>query len=139
MAVALEHGKPTLGAVWKAGALAAVVSAVVNTILFYGGAAFGAFPTDIIVPNSGRPLTVVPVIAASVIGALGGTIVYAILSRFMQRSTTHRVFMIIALVVLLLSFFMPFSIPGAPAAMLALLEIMHVVVAAATVYFLLRA
>ena len=122
---------------WKCALLAMGVSAAINAVLYLLGAALGAFPREVVVPNAGGPMTLMPVVTASVVGVLGGTAVFALLRRFVVRPV--RVFVLVAVVVLFLSFVTPFTIPGAPPAMIAVLEAMHVVVAAVTVWALAKA
>lgn len=113
---------------------AAVLSAVVNAVIYLVASAAGAFPPEVVLPASGQPVTLGPVIAMSAAGALGGAACYALLRLVSRRPETA--FRWIAAVVLVLSFATPFTLPGAPAAMIASLELMHVVVAAATVVLL---
>lgn len=72
------------------------------------------------------------VVLASVVGALGATVVYAGFDRFVPDA--DRWFRIVAGVVLLASFVTPFTIPGAPLGMIATLLVMHVVVAGVSVW-----
>lgn len=113
--------------------VAAGGSAAINALIYLIGGAFGAFPSDVFV-QPGQTLTIVPVIMASIIGALGGTAAFAALARFTRRPIT--LFRIIAAVVLVLSFVSPFGIPGAPVAMIVALELMHIVSAAVVVWAL---
>lgn len=121
---------------WKAALLAMGVSAAANTVLYLSGATLGAFPREVGVPNAGGPMTLAPVLVASVVGVLGGTAVFALLRRFIVRPV--RVFALVAVIVLFLSFVTPFTISGAPPAMIAVLEAMHAVVAAVTVWALAK-
>ena len=110
--------------------LAAAVAAVANAILYFIGDALGAFPDSVIVAG-GQPMTVTPVIISSIVGVLGGAIVFAIIGRFARRPIA--VFRVVAGVVLLLSFAQPFFISGADAGYRAGLILMHVVAAAIAV------
>ena len=108
--------------------LAGLIAAVINAVLFYIGIATGAIPDTVIIPNAGQPLTIVPVLVASFAPAIVGGLVLALLNRFTKQP--FRIFTVIAVIVLALSFFSPFSIPGAPIGMIVILELMHVVVVA---------
>ncbi|MEM8531934.1 MAG: DUF6069 family protein [Chloroflexota bacterium] len=134
MSATITQQKKSMSQIWKAGAVAAVVSAVANAILFVIGAALGGFPESVIIPNAGGPMTIMPVIVASIIGVLGATLVYLGLNQFTKNP--NFLFRIVAIVVLVLSFASPFSIPGAPFAMILILELMHVVPAVAAIYWL---
>ena len=135
MANAITPTKPTLGSIWRNGIIAAVLAAVVNAILFFVGSALSAFPSNVITPM-GTPLTIVQVVLMSVVGVLAGTLVYTILSRLTAAS--NRWFTIVAVIVLILMAFSPFSLAGAPTLMIVFLEIMHLVAGGAAIYFLTR-
>ena len=123
---------PSVGRVLSLAAIAGVISAIVNVLLFQIGLATGAIPGDLIIPNAGEPLSAVPVIIASLLPSLVGGIVLVILNRFAKNPL--RIFNIVAAVIVLLSFFSPFSIPNVPIGMVVILELMHVVVAGVVVY-----
>jgi hypothetical protein len=108
---------------------AGLVAAVINAVLFWIGSATGAVPADLIIPNAGQPLTIVPVIISSVLPALVAGLVFFLLIRFTRNPL--RIFNWVAAIVLLLSFASPFSIPNVPVGMVVVLELMHVVVAGA--------
>jgi len=135
MTTVISQPKPALVAIWRNGLIAAIVAAVINAILFYIGAAAGGFPASVLTPM-GVPITVMPVIIATVLGIVVGTLGYAILSRF--TTNPNRWFTIVAIVVLLLMVYNPFTLVGAPVLMIALLQIMHLVAGGAALYFLTR-
>ena len=118
------------GRLLPAGLLAALVAAGANAVVYLVASAVGAMPQDVVVNGQG-PITLPVVAATSVFGAVAGTVVYALVGRFARRPV--RVFRVVAAVALVLSFVPPFTIPGAPAAMIATLLLMHVVAAAAVV------
>ncbi len=115
----------------RLGFLAGLVAAAINTVLFFVGGAAGAVPQNVIIPNAGQPLTVIPVIISSILPSVVAGLVLALLNRFTKKPLL--VFNIIAGVFLVLSFFSPLSIPGAPTNMIVLLNVMHAVVAGAVV------
>jgi hypothetical protein len=105
--------------------LAALATAVANALVHFAASGLGFIPQTVLVPTpSGEhPLTVTPVVASSVVGAIGAAIVFVIIGLFARRPV--RLFRIVATVVLVLSFATPPTIPGAPAAMILSLEVMH--------------
>lgn len=125
--------KPSLGTVWRNGLIAIVVAVVINAVLYFIGAALGWFPDTVLSP-AGLPITIVPVVASTIIALVVATIVYSLLNRF--TANPNRWFTIIAVVVLVISAASPFSIVGAPTMMIVILELMHVVAGVAAIYFL---
>lgn len=123
---------PSIGRVLSVAAVAGIVAALINAVLFYIGLATGAIPGDLIIPNAGQPLSVLPVILASFVPALVAGMVLAILNRFSKNPL--GIFNSIAVIVVVLSFFSPFSIPNVPTGMVVILELMHLVVAGVVVY-----
>ena len=107
------------GRVLRAGGLAAVLSAVANAlVLMVASALFGS----IVVPP-GEPLTLGPVVVASVVGAVGAAIALAVMGRLVRRPI--RAFRIVAVVVLLLSF-APIVLQGVAGPSAGTLILMHV-------------
>lgn len=120
---------------WVAPA-AAVAAALANSFVYLVSSVVGAIPEDVTVGSSGAPITLVPVIVSSVVGVLGAAAVLALLAWFSGRPA--RIFIIVSVVVLVLSFVTPFSISGAPVEMIVALLVMHVVAWAVAVTLLLR-
>lgn len=106
--------------------LAALAAAVVNVLIYFAASGLGTIPGSILIPTptGEHPLTVALVAVSSVVGAIGAAIVLAIIGLFAPRPI--RLFRIVAIIVLVLSFAMPLTIPGAPVAMILSLEVMHV-------------
>jgi hypothetical protein len=129
--------KPSVGGVIKNGAIAGVIGIVINAILYFIGAAMGAFPPTVLNP-AGQPITIVSVITVGLVGAIAGTIGYLILSRIMVQPLANRWFVILAVIVLIGMAFTPFTLPGAPTSMIVFLEIMHLVIGGALIYYLPR-
>ncbi len=125
-----EEERVAWGRLVPAGLLAALVAAAANAIVYLVAAAAGTMPQDVVVNGQG-PMTLPMVATTSVFGAVAGTAVYALVGRFARRPV--RVFRVVAAVALVLSFVGPFTIPGAPAAMIATLLLMHVVAAVVVV------
>lgn len=126
-----------LGDIVKAGLFGAGVAAVINVVLYLLGRALGSFPATALTPM-GRPVDAFAAAFISILGVAGGTIVYALLTRFMDKSKANRWFTIIAIIVLVLMIPTPFGIPGAPISQVVIMEIMHLVAGLAAIYFLTR-
>ena len=120
-----------LGRLWWASLLAGVGAAAINAVIYVIASAAGAIPATVLVPGLNLPVTVVPVVLNSFVPAILAAIFLALLQRFARRPI--RLFRIIAAVLLVLSFANPFTIPGAPIAMILVLDLMHIVAAATIV------
>ncbi len=129
-------GRSYLAETVRAALFAAGGAAVVNAALFLVGDLLGAFPETAIVPRRGGPLTLAPVVALSLMAPLMGMGIYVLLSRFTRRA--FGIFLAVAAVVLVFMAFPPFEIQGAPVLQVALLQVMHLVTAAATLWAVLR-
>jgi hypothetical protein len=127
--------KASIGQIAQAGAMVAVISAVVNAVIYLIASAMGFFPSSVVTP-AGQPLSIAPVVILSVLGSIGAAIGYALCVRFVPNP--NRAFLILAVVVFVLMFFAPFGIQNAPIGMLVSLQLTHVVVAGLAVYFLTR-
>jgi hypothetical protein len=113
--------------------LAGAIAAVINTVLFFIGSSTGLIDSSILIPGANAPLTVVPVIASSIIPSIIAGLVLAGLNYFLSKP--WRVFTIIAAVLLVVTFANPFmGIPGIPLGMGIWLNVMHVVVAGSVLY-----
>jgi hypothetical protein len=119
-------------------AIAAVASAVANSIVFFIAQAMGIF-NDVSVTMGGNsmPFFVVPVIASSILFILVGGGLMWVIARFNARPiSTWR---IVAIVALILSFGMPLApntFANATPAFLATLLLMHVIAGVITIYLL---
>ena len=118
------------GRLVPAGALALVLAAAANAVVYLVASSLGAMPQDVDANGQG-PITLPMVAATSAAGAVAGTLVYALIGRFARRPV--RVFRAVSALALVLSFAGPMTIPGAPPAMVAALLLMHVVAAIAVV------
>ena len=121
----------------QAGLWAAVTAVVINVILFIIFHAAGVITDNIfIAPN--MPLTVIPVIFSSVIPTLLASMVFFLFEKFSKQG--FKIFTIISLVLLVLSFLNPFlKIPNVTIAYAIVLNVMHVVVVLALFYFIKKA
>lgn len=127
------------GSVLVAGIVATLAAILGNVAVFYlaaliqGGPLLGPDPTGA-AALAPVPLPVPVVLTA--IGIIGATIVFALIKRFSRQPA--RLFLIVALVVLLLSY-LPLLTPiGLPPATIAAFAVMHVVPAAIAVPILIR-
>lgn len=118
------------GRLVPAGALALVVAAAANAIVYLVASSLGAMPQDVDANGQG-PITLPMVATMSAAGAVAGTLAYALVGRFLRRPV--RAFRLAAVIALMLSLAGPFTIPGAPVAMVAALLVMHVVAAGVVV------
>lgn len=84
------------------------------------------------------PLTVGPVLTSSIVGAIGAGLVLALLTRFVRRPI--RAFQLVAAIACVASLLGPVSLlgrfPGADIGAIAVLALMHIVVATVSVAFL---
>ena len=115
-----------MGRLLWVGPAAGVAAAVVNAVVYLLASAFGAMPSDVVVPGRG-PITLGAVLVSSFVPALVAAVVLALLGRFTRRPV--RNFVVLAAVVFVVSLVAPFSVPGAPVPMVAAPILMHVVAA----------
>lgn len=119
-----------------AGLTAAAVAAVVNAILFFIFHAAGIIvDTVFIQPN--QPMTVVPIIISSIVPTLLGSLVFFLFEKY--SSNGYKNFRILAFVLMIVTFANPFmGIPNISVAYGIVLNVMHVLVVAALLYFLAK-
>lgn len=140
-ALAANTGQPEPLAnrrLWRAGLLAVVVAAVANATVFALEKSLLALPMLIVLPPATQPapLPWSMVIGVSVVAAIVATLLFAILVRITERP--RRWFQIIAVIVLLASFWGPFSQPVDLGTQMALAA-MHIVAALAIIAILTHA
>ena len=107
--------------------VAALAAAVANALVYLVATAVGAIPSDFVIPGPGTPLTLGMVVGSTAVPAFLAGVVFALLGRFTRRPV--RSFVVLAAVLLVLSFATPLTIPEAPLSMVLALELMHVVAA----------
>ncbi len=113
--------------------LAGAIAAVINSVLFLIGSATGLIDAAVLVPGMNTPITIVPVIMSSFMPSLIAGLVLGVMNYFLNKP--FKVFRIVALILLILSFANPFmGIPGIPVGMGIWLNLMHVVAAGTVVY-----
>ena len=120
-----------------AGLIAAGVATLVNAILFFIFKAAGIIVDTIFIqPN--QPLTIVPIIISSIVPTLIATLVFFLFEKFTNNG--FKIFRIIALVLMVLSLVNPcMGIQGVTVGYALVLDIMHVVVVGALLYFIGKA
>lgn len=113
--------------------LAGAIAAGINSVLFLIGSAIGLIDAAVLVPGMNTPITIAPVMMSSFIPSLIAGLVLGVMNYFLNKP--FKVFRVVALVLLILSFANPFmGIPGIPVGMGLWLNLMHVVVAGTVVY-----
>lgn len=119
-----------------AGAIAGGVAAAINAVLFFIFHGVGVLTDDILVqPN--QPLTIVPIIMASLIPSIIGSIVFFLIEKFTNNG--FGIFKIVSIILVVLSLASPFTqIPNVTTGFAVVLDIMHVVVALSLLYFINR-
>ncbi|MGB3634721.1 MAG: DUF6069 family protein [Rubrobacteraceae bacterium] len=130
---AKTSSRVSLGRLLVFGFIAGVLAAVANAFVYLLASALGAMPDSVLV-QGGDTITLFPVVISSFVPALVAAVLLVILGRFTRRPV--GIFQTVAVVLLVLSLITPFTIPGAPAGMIATLLIMHVVAAASIIWVL---
>ncbi len=120
-----------------AGISAAMVASIINVVLFFIFKSLGVFVDDIFIqPN--QPLSPLPIIFSSVVPTLIASSIYFLLDKY--TSNGYKIFGIISIVLLLLSFANPFfGIPKVTVPYALALNLMHVVVVFFLFYFINKA
>jgi Family of unknown function (DUF6069) len=135
----MQVSKLNSAALLKAAPLAGLIAAAINAVLYLIGDATGLMDKSVGMPSPEgvQPITLMPVIMASILPSIVAGIVLALLNRF--TANPMRVFGILAAALLLFSLSGPFtSIPGIPTGMALLLCVMHSVVAGVVWYIFNR-
>ncbi|HAA14817.1 MAG TPA: hypothetical protein DCE41_25265 [Cytophagales bacterium] len=117
--------------------IAALVAVGLNALLYWLFITAGFISTVLPISPDGRPLSTVPVAMASILPVGLAAVVYGLLARLVPGNY-RRLFTFLAISLLLLSFLSPFSIAEVPLTMAVSLNVMHVVVALATLFFLTK-
>lgn len=122
---------------FTAGLKAAGVATLVNAILFFIFKTAGIIVDTIFIqPN--QPLTIVPIIFASIAPTLIATLVFFLFEKFTNNG--YKIFRNISLVLMAISFVNPFmGIDGVTVGYALVLDFMHVVVVGALLYFIEKA
>lgn len=116
--------------------VAGVAAAIANALIYFIAHAMGAIPDEGVIPTADQPITVVPVLIASFFPAIIAGALLAILALVTEKAI--KVFIFISTLLLVLSFYMPFTIPEAFGSMILVLNLMHVVAAVVIVGLLIK-
>lgn len=128
--------KPTIGSIVRAGAIGLVIAALLNAILFFIGTAIGAMPA---MATMGQPIDLMAVLIFTIGGGIAATILYLILTRFLDHDRANLTFVIIASLVLIAMAFTPLTGVVEPTAItVVMLEIMHLVAGLPAMYTLTK-
>lgn len=138
MAVKTDIQKPAIGSIARQGILGAVIALAINAVLYFTGAAAGGFPPEALTPI-GVPVDIIAIANISVMATVAAIVGYFVLTRLLSRQRAQQIFVGLAVLVLLGMGTTPFTIANAPVLQIVLLEVMHLVLGGALVYFLLRA
>ena len=118
----------------KRALLAALAAAVGNSLLYVVCYMSGIIPWNMLSPGRGVSITPRLVILVSIGGALLGAALFELIKRVSPQPV--RTFRIVALVLLIVSFTAPMSMATFTLPLTIALDLMHVVVYAATVWAL---
>lgn len=128
--------KPSIGSILRAGAIGIVIAAVLNLILYFISTAIGALP---IMSSMGQPITLIPVLSFTIGSGIAATILYLILTRFLDHGRANTVFVIIASLVLIGMALTPITSVVEPTfAAVLMLEIMHLAAGLPVMYTLTK-
>jgi hypothetical protein len=128
--------KVTFGSAVKAGLFAGLTATAINVILFFIFHATGII-SDTIFIQPGQPMTVVPIIMSSLIPSIIASMVFFLFEKFTKNG--YRIFMIISIVLMLVTFINPFvGIPGVTTGYAIALDVMHVFVVVPVLFFISR-
>lgn len=116
--------------------IAGIVAAMANALVYYIAYAMGAVPDGATIPNAEQPITIVPVLIVSFFSAIIGGILLAILALITQKAI--KVFIFISTLLVVLSFYMPFTIPEAFGGMVLVFNLMNIVAAVVIVGLLIK-
>jgi hypothetical protein len=117
--------------------MAAGVATIVNAILFYIFKS-GGIIVDTIFIQPNQPLTIIPIIMASILPTIVAILVFFLFEKFSNNG--FKIFRIVSLILMVLSFVNPFvGIPGVTAGYALALNLMHIVVVGALLYFIGKA
>ncbi len=121
----------------KAGLFAAITAAIVNALLFFIFQAVGVFTNDIEI-QPGQALSVIPVLISSIMPSIVGSMVFFMIEKY--SSNGFKIFGVLTLVLVLLSFLNPFlKIPNITLMSGIILNVMHIVVGGLLLYFIKKA
>lgn len=125
--------KTSFGKILLYSLIAGAAAALINSVLFLIGKAMGAFPETLLIPNQNQPFTVLPFIFSSILPSLVAGLVMGIINHFSK--SPKKIFNIIAIVLVVLSFYTPFTVSDISIMAVIFFNIMHLVVASSLMFF----
>jgi hypothetical protein len=123
-----------MNSTFKFGFYALLVNLALNTVFFQAGILFEWVPVSGPVLWDNQPLGLHHVVVSTLIPGLLAPVLFWLLQRFSSQPV--RSFHTLAAMVLMGSFFSPFSVPGLSGKVIVLLELMHISTAGFTIWFL---
>ena len=112
---------------------AAFAGVLLNSIIYLISLSTDLISSTLPVSPDGQPISILPVILASILPVIGAGFVYWVISLLTRRAYLY--FAMISVVILIASFAMPFSVPDMPVSMALILNVMHVVVAGSVLLY----
>ncbi|OLS25129.1 MAG: hypothetical protein HeimC2_20010 [Candidatus Heimdallarchaeota archaeon LC_2] len=109
----------------KYGLAVIVIAISINSFIYFIADQFDVFSDEVINPSTKNPIPVSEIIFVSIIQMVLGIMGFAIAPEITKKPV--RLFRIIAIIFLLLSFSMPFRVEGANVFVIISLMLMHVV------------
>lgn len=137
MAAKTQTQKPGFASIARQGVLGAVIALVINAVLYFVGAAAGGFPPEALT-QMGVPVDIIAIANISVMATVAAIVGYFVLTRLLSLQRAQQIFVGLAVLILLGMGMTPFTIASAPVLQIVLLEVMHLVLGGALVYFLVR-
>lgn len=119
---------------FKFGLYALLVNLLLNALYFEAGVLFEWLPVARPVLWDNEPLGLHHVVASTLIPGILAPILFWLFQRFSTQPV--RWFHTLSVMVLMGSFFSPFSVPGLSGKVVVLLELMHISTAGFTIWFL---
>jgi hypothetical protein len=104
--------------------IGSIIGMLLNVALFYVASSNG-WITDIIIPNTNKPLEIASVIFASLVPTTVAGFLYAVFTRFVPNA--YKFVAILVSFLIILSFISPYTIPNVPLSMFLSLDLMHLI------------
>src|SRR6266567_1339874 len=138
VSIVRASNQPAFSKLPRAALLTIGLATLINLGLFFVFTAAGLITESVLIPSpsGARPLIAFDVVIATVLGMLVAVLVFAAIIRF-RGARAERTWQVVAVIVLVLSFFAPItSIPGAPLRYALALLPMHIVAGVLAIWVL---
>lgn len=110
----------------KAGLYAGIMAAFINVVLYLIFVQTSVMSSDVLLPD-GNPMTIFPILISSIVPSILAGAFFYLLKRYTKNG--YRIFLVIAVILLIASFANPFMvIENLPFSYALALNLMHVVV-----------